>query len=163
MDILSISDTAALVASIGRRAKSVQADIHQAACSTLSHIMEHGDFTLAVRLMNILPSGQRVKGLALWYKHFSGGKFTLRKDKKAGGWVGSLSKDRSSEDFDLSGAIETSFADFSEEKEPQSMTVDKLVKYLKKLAESTETLPNGEPKVQPEAVALAQKLVAVAA
>lgn len=163
MNKMNFAQTDALIISIGKRAKNVQRDIHVAACNTLMHIQEHGDFTLAVKLMNLLPSGQRVKGLALWYKHFSGGKFTVRKDKKAGGWVGALSKDRTPEDFNIAGAVEVSFADFSEEKDPQAMTVEKLVKYLQKLVDNTDTLPNGELKVQPEAAAMAAKMLAVAA
>lgn len=163
MQFLNIADTTKLVNSIGKRGATLQRDIHKAACSTLKHIAEHGDITLAVRLMNVLPNGHRVKGLALWYKHFSGGKFSLRKDKKAGGWVGVLEKDRTADSFDIQGAVEVSFADFSEEKEPTQMTPDALLKYLEKVATNENTLPNGELKVSPEAAELARRmLVAVA-
>lgn len=163
MQFLNIADTTKLVNSIGKRGTALQRDIHKAACSTLKHIVDHGDTTLAVRLMNVLPNGQRVKGLALWYKHFSGGKFHVRKDKKAGGWVGVLEKDRTPESFDLQGAVEVNYADFSEEKEPTQMTPEALLKYLEKVATNENTLPNGEPKVSPQAAELARRmLVAVA-
>lgn len=162
--ILNQAETGKLIKSIKSRAASVQRDIHQAACSTLDHMREHGDFTLAIALLNAMPNGQRVKALALWYKHFSGDKFSPRQDKKQGNiWVGSLAKDRASEDFNIEEAIATSFADFSVEKDPQQVTVASLVKYLERLAGSEATLPNGEPKVQPEAMALAQKLLMAAA
>lgn len=162
--ILNQAETGKLIKSIKSRAASVQRDIHQAAYSTLDHMREHGDFTLAVALLNALPNGQRVKALALWYKHFSGGKFSPRQDKKQGNiWVGSLAKDRQGSDFNVSEAIEVSFADFSAEKDPQQVTVDTLRKYLEKLADNDDVLPNGKPKVQPEAIALAKKLLSAAA
>ena len=161
---LDQAQTGELINSIKRRAASVQKDIHQAAYSTLDHIRCYGDYTLALALLNALPNGQRVKALALWYKHFSGGKFSPRQDKKQGNiWVGSLAKDRQDSDFNIDEAVATSFADFSAEKDPQQVTVATLVKYLEKLAGSEATLPNGEPKVQPEAMALAQKLLSAAA
>jgi hypothetical protein len=164
LNILSVADTTRLIKSIKGRAASVQRDIHTAAVSTLAHMRDHGDYTLAVALMNALPNGQRVKGLAAWYKNFSGGKFAVRQDRKAGNaWVGQLAKDRDSTDFMVDEANEVTFADFTQEKDPQQTTVASLVKYLERLADNDDTLPNGSPKVAPEARALAMKMLEDAA
>jgi hypothetical protein len=161
--ILNQADTGKLIKSIRGRAASVQNDIHQAACSTLDHMRQHGDYTLAVALLNVLPSGQRVKGLAAWYKHFSGGKFTVRQDKAQGNiWVGSLKKDRAATDFLVEDAMQVTFADFTTERDPQQITPATILKYLERLVGNEDTLPNGSPKVDPEAVALASKLLAAA-
>ena len=161
--LLNQADTGKLIKSIKGRAASVQADIHQAACSTLAHMRDHGDFTLAVALLNVLPSGQRVKGLAAWYKHFSGGKFTVRQDKAQGNaWVGSLKKDRAATDFLVDEAVQVTFADFTTEREPTQVTAASIIKYLERLVGNEEVLPNGAPKVDPEAIALANKLLAAA-
>ena len=163
-NILSQSETGKLIKSIKTRAANVQRDIHVAACSTLAHMQEHGDYTLAVALLNALPNGQRVKGLAAWYKHFTSGKFSPRQDKKAGNaWVGSLNKDRDSTDFLVAEACEVTFADFTQEKDPQQTTVASLIKYLERMADNDDMLPNGEPKIAAEAKALAMKLLQAAA
>lgn len=161
--LLNQADTSKLIRSIKGRAASVQADIHQAACSTLAHMRDHGDFTLAVALMNVLPNGQRVKGLAAWYKHFTSGKFSVRQDKKQGNiWVGSIKKDRAATDFLVDDAVQVTFADFTTEREPTQVTAASIIKYLERLVGNDETLPNGTPKVDPEAIALASKLLAAA-
>jgi hypothetical protein len=151
--LMSIADTAKLIKSIKTRANGVQRDIHIAAVSTLAHIRDHGDYTGAVALMNALPTGQRVKGLAVWYKHFSNGKFRLTYKNKV--WAGSLEKDRDAEDFDVDAATDVTFAEFTTEAEPKQSTVDTLRKYLEKMAANDEKLPDGKPKVTEEARALA--------
>lgn len=161
MTILNQADTTNLITSIKTRGATLQADIHQAAYSTLAHIRDHGDYTGAVNLMNALPNGQRVKGLALWYSHFSKKKFTVRQDKKAGNiWVGSVAKDRKPEDFLVDEAMQITFADFTVESTPKEITVDKIKKFLTGLIENETMLANGEPQVNPEAVAMASRLLA---
>jgi hypothetical protein len=152
MKFLSIPEAAKAIKSIKGRAARLESDVHQVACSTLVHIRDHGDYTCAVNLMNAMTKGQRVKGLAAWYKNFTNGKFTLRQDKKQGNiWVGALAKDRTAEDFLIDEAVEITFADFTQEAEPKQMTEERLLKYLEGIASNEDVMPNGEPKV-PEAV-----------
>jgi len=151
-NFLNQSATSKLIKSIATRAKNVERDIHIAACSTLAHTRDHGDYTGAVALMNALPKGQRVKGLAVWYKHHTSGKLSMRQDKSKGNiLVASLAKDRTPEDFLVDEAVEITFADFTVEPEPKEITVDRLVKYLEGIATNDEVMPNGKPKVTPEA------------
>lgn len=130
--------------------KALQNEIHVVAVSTLSHIRDHGDYTLAVRLLDALPNGQRVKALAHWYGHFSNGLATFSFDK-SGGWACKLAKARPAEMFDIDGAYGTSFADLVAEKGYSTMTVDNVLAYLKRKSDEDGVNPDGTPKVQPEA------------
>lgn len=159
--ILSQADAAKVIKSIKVRAGRLQSDIHQVAVSTLSHMQEHGDFRGAVALMNALPSGQRVKGLAAWYKNFSGGKFSLRQDKKQGNiWVGTLQKDRTSEDFNIEEASKITFAEFTAEVTPNQISEETIKKYLERLIANDEMLDETKPKVTDAAKERATVLLA---
>lgn len=146
---------------LAKSARDVQDLIHQCGCSALDHVRAHGDTTGFVALLNALPNGQRVKALAYWAKHFSSNKLVLTFDKKAKSWVAKLSKDRSDLDFKITEAIQTSFADLTEEQEPKSMTVEMLIKRLTTASTNSENFDGTDiPKVEPAARALAAKLVA---
>lgn len=58
------------IASIANRGKKLDADIHQAACSTLAHAINHGDVTLAQKLVAAMPKSARTKALMAWFVHF---------------------------------------------------------------------------------------------
>jgi hypothetical protein len=129
---------------------ALQTEIHIVACSTLAHIRDHGDYTLATRLLDALPNGQRVKALAHWYGNFSGGAATFAFDKSAG-WSCKLAKVRTPEMFDLDAAYATSFADLVAEKGYTTLTLAQAVQYLKRKANEDGLNPDGTPKVSPEA------------
>lgn len=65
-------DTA--IASIAKRGKTLQADIHVAAVSCLVHADKHGDITLAVKLVEAVPSLARKNALRDWF--IAHGKFS---------------------------------------------------------------------------------------
>jgi len=169
--ILSQADTVKTIKSIRTRASKLQSDIHVCAVSTLAHMRDHGDYTGAVLLMNALPNGQRIKGLAAWYKHFSNGKFTLRQDKKQGNiWVGALQSKadgRVDEDFNVDEAAKITFADFTAEAAPQQITADSIKKYLDRLIANDETIKDAlgedQPKVTEAAKKAAKKMLALIA
>lgn len=158
--LMTQSDLMKAIAILAVDSKSVQERIHACACSALDHVRAHGDTTGFVALLNALPNGQRVKALAYWAKHFSTSKLILTMDKKAKAWVAKLSKDRSDADFKITEAMETTFADLTEEQEPKSMTVEALIKKLTTASTNSENFDGTDvPKVEPEARALAAKLV----
>ena len=152
--ILSQADTVKKIKSIRTRANKLQSDIHVCAVSTLAHMRDHGDYTGAVLLMNALPNGQRIKGLAAWYKNFSNGKFALRQDKKQGNiWVGALQSKadgRVEEDFNVEGASKITFAEFSNESVENQVTPDSIKKYLDRLIANDETIKNALGEAQPK-------------
>jgi hypothetical protein len=140
----------------------LQARIHAVAVSTLAHIRDHGDTTIAARLLDALPNGQRVKALAHWYSHFSKGMAVFSIDKKTKQWVCKLSDKRVVTDFDIDAASATNFADLTTEKSPETMTVEALDKWLSRVASNNDMFPGTSiPKVETKAQVIASELVAV--
>lgn len=139
-------------------AAKVQERIHEIACSTLDHVRAHGDTTGAAALLNALPRGQRVKALAFWFKKFTNSKLVLSlKDKE---WKANLSKQRMDGDFDVEGAMATSFADLTDEKSPESQTIKSLLAKLVKASTTSENFDGTEvPKVEPAARAWSAQVI----
>ena len=158
--ILSAAECSTAIGRIAAAGKTLQSRIHVVAVSTLDHIREHGDTTLACRLLDALPNGVRVKSLGFWFGHFSNGKAKFSQDK-AGAWKCNLSKERADSDFDIEGADATTFADLTSEKSPETMTVQMLEKMLAKVANNSEYFPGTTiPKVEAKAQEFAARLVA---
>lgn len=163
LTLMTQADLLAAIPLLKNDAEALQARIELCACSGLDHVRAHGDTTGVLALMNALPRGQRVKALAFWFKKFSNSKLIFTFDKKAKNWTVKLSKQRLDSDFDVAGAMETSFADLTDERDPQSVTIDSIVKALENKATNSENFDGTEtPKVTPEARAFAAKLVAFA-
>jgi hypothetical protein len=143
----------ATITRIGTAGRKLDKAIHAAAVSCLYHIMKDGQTTLYVKLADAMPKGSRVKALHFWASHHA--PMTVSTDKNGKTTV-TLKKGRTAEDFNLEGAEATPFWDFSVEKVPGPMTVDKIVAWLKK-----QTNPENE-RVEDDARALAAKLLAAA-
>lgn len=148
------------IVTLGQSAAEVQAEIHLIGCSTMEHISLHGDTTGAVALMNALPRGQRVKSLGFWFKHYSNSKISMvLKDNV---WTCKLAKDRDAKDFDIDGAMATTFADLTTERDPVTLTLDKFIKGLERTANNSENFDGTEtPKVAPAVRAVAAQMVAI--
>lgn len=160
MTTFTILDQAACGKRIERIRKvgqALQKEIHLVAVSTLAHIRDHGDYTLAVKLLDALPNGQRVKALAHWYGHFSQSAATFSFDK-SGGWGCKLLKARTPEMFDIDGAYRTSFADLVAEKGYSTMSLKQVVEWLKRKANEDGKNPDGTDKVAEDARTLLAKL-----
>ena len=160
MKLLTQQDCAIKIELLATAAKTVQEDIHLCAVSTLAHTRDHGDYTGAERLLNALPNGQRVKALAFWFSHFSSKKLSFKFDKEASAWVGTLSKTRMESDFGVDGAMLTTFADLTIERDPMSVTVESMVRNLERNAANSEMHEGTNiPKVDPKARELAAQIV----
>lgn len=160
--ILSAAECATAIGRIAAGGKSLQARIHTVAVSTLEHAREHGDTSLVTRLLDALPNGIRVKSLAHWFSHFSDGQLVLSQDKNKS-WKHNTEKfkDRVKERFDIAGAAQTTFADLTNEKAPETLTVKALEKMLSKVATNDGYFTGTAiPKVDPKARELASALVA---
>ena len=59
------------IVSIATRGKKLDADIQSAGLSIINHVEEHGDTTLADKLVNALPKGSRKLALVEWMLAFS--------------------------------------------------------------------------------------------
>ena len=159
--ILSQGECAKLIAGLGKLTHKVQDRIHQVAVSTLVHTRDHGDYTLAERLLNSLPNGQRVETLAKWFSVFSNKKLTFRKVN--GNFAGKLG-DRVPADFNIEGAAATPWGSLEKEKvQQEQFNVNAMLAYLRRKASDDKMLPDGSPSVHPEARALAARMLAFAA
>lgn len=78
--ILSAALADKLIVSIKGRGAKLDADIHQAAVSVLAHHDQHGDTTLANRLLAAMPKSGRRNALQSWMLAFDG-KLMLNTDK----------------------------------------------------------------------------------
>lgn len=160
LKLMTQAEALAAIPMLATDAASVQERIHVIACSTLDHVRAHGDTRGVTALMNALPKGQRVKALAAWYRAFSSNKLSLKLDKDSGTWVADLAKKREDGDFNIEGACDVTFADFTVERDPVSVTVDLLIRNLVRTANNTDNFDGTDvPKVSPEARETAAKIV----
>lgn len=160
LKLLTMAEALEAIPTLATDANSVQDRIHLIGCSTLSHVRDHGDTRGATALMNALPKGQRVKALSAWFRAFSNGKLSFNMDKASGQWVASLAKKREESDFNVEGACDVTFADFTNERDPVSVSVESLIRNLVRTANNTDNFDGTDtPKVSPEARAVAAQVV----
>lgn len=110
--IKGAADIQKAIASIQNRGAKLDTDIHVAGVSVLKHIAEHGDTTLADRLVAAMPKGSRRVALVEWMLAF--GQVhkldpKLHKEAIAAGRLFSYAKDRK---YDEQGAIGTTWTEF---------------------------------------------------
>lgn len=103
------------ITSIAGRGGKLDKDIHVAGVSVLQHASEHGDTTLADKLVLAMPKGSRKLALVEWMLAF--GQVAkldpaLDKDRLALGQIFKLDKTRN---YDEAGAVETTWTDFRRE------------------------------------------------
>ena len=117
----------ALIDSIASRGKRLDNDIHRAGINCIYHIDQHGDITLAEKLIESMPKSSRKKALVLWFMDNS--KLSYNEEEKK--YVYDKSKKTS-----LERAIEKPFWDHSQEVKPISpVDLDKRLESLIKQAE----------------------------
>lgn len=147
-----ITDTKTLtakIASIGKRGKKLDTDIHLAAVSCLYHTREHGDWTLFQKLCLAMPKSGRVKALCTWAEAFA----PMTIDRKK--FTVTLQDGRTPEMFKLDAADETPFWEFTQETEARDFTLEMLLRKLDNIATGgTEKQPS-----TPEAKAAALKAI----
>lgn len=86
--INGVKDIEAAIASIQKAGKKLDRNIHIAGLSILNHIEEHGDITLAQRLIDAMPLGSRHHAMREWFIAFGKLKWNMKEkafeyDKKA--------------------------------------------------------------------------------
>lgn len=115
-DLLSINDTASKIKSIKTRVKTLDADIHLAACSALKHYAECGNLTLLSNLVKATTtynaatgkfSGRSVRGadLRAWIREHANVSWHKTADNNNGGYK--KDKDHVPK-YDLEHALENS-------------------------------------------------------
>lgn len=109
------------ITSIQGRGAKLDADIHTAAVSVLKHAHEHGDTTLADKLVAAMPKGGRKLALVAYLLNFGAITMldkTVDAERIANG--GMFKKD-SSKTFDEAGAVATSWTEFKKEADPATV------------------------------------------
>lgn len=115
----------AAIASIAERGKKLDADIHRTGCSVIAHALKHGDATPAARLHDALPKSGRRKAYVAWLEAFSPIKLTVENGKPT---TAKLKKNHAPETYDVDGAIATPFWEFTVERKPVPMTLERALK-----------------------------------
>lgn len=136
------------IASISKRGKSLEKDIHVAAVSCLIHADKHGDITLAEKLVQAVPSLARKNALRDWF--IAHGKFDY--DAKAK----QFKFDKASTTL-VEEATVTPFWDFKPEKEYIPFDLDKAIDTIIKRA--SKAIENGD-KLDLDKVEAIRKLAA---
>ncbi|MFI5397570.1 MAG: hypothetical protein ACHQ9S_18695 [Candidatus Binatia bacterium] len=156
--LLDAQGIAVSIANIAQTSSDVMNEIHQAAVSCLAHVRDHGDTTLAVRLLAVAPSGLRRNALAQWFKVYSSNKLSIGADKN-GVWSAKLNPNRTEADFRVDDSMEVTFGDLMPEAKVKDkpMTLEDLVKVIAKFTKNDKTLKDGTPVVGPDLVKAAQK------
>lgn len=146
--IAKAKDVKTAIASIERRAKKLDHDIHVAAVSCLFHAGEHGDVTLMQALIEALGKSQRRNALIEWAIEF--GKFSA--DDKGKNVVFNKAGET-----DLDKAIEVSPWDFKPEPPFKPFDLEaELAKLYKRAAKAADDERNS---VDDAALAAVAKLV----
>lgn len=106
------------IASIATRGKKLDADIQQAGMSILAHVDEHGDTTLADKLLAAMPKGSRKLALVEWMLAFGKVQVLNKKNPKHAariklGQVMMYAKDKTT---DLDAAMEKAWYEFKPER-----------------------------------------------
>lgn len=162
---IKLQDVVTMSASINQIKTSsteLQALIHETAVSVLAHVRDHGDTTLAVRLVNAMSSGTRREGLSAWFYKFSGK--TMNLSSKEGIWSCKLKPGRTPEDFDVISAMDIDFGDLTKEaKVARALTLEDIFKALKKFTNNDKQLEDGTPVVPANVVAAAQRALSAIA
>lgn len=148
------------IASIKNRGGKLDTDIHIAGVSVLAHAAEHGDTTLADKLVLAMPKGGRRLALVEWMLAYGQlAKLDPKADKDAVA-AGRLFKLDRTKKYDEAGAMAESWVEFKPEADvltafDAQAAVASVVKRLKKATEGKL-----EIKGKAEALAEAQALVA---
>jgi|SRR5882672_356616 len=158
---MSQNSLAEFIGKICASAQEIQGSIHVAAWNSLDHTRVHGDYSNALRLLNSLPNGTRVKSLAYWFNKMSSGKFRPLQNSKTKVYeCEKLGTERTDAHFLMAEAETTNFADLTSEKDPTPVTLESFIRNLRRTATNDGKFEGTEIyKVAPEARAVALSLV----
>jgi hypothetical protein len=148
--LLDKAGTDKLITSIAGRGAKLDKDIHQAACSAVSHIIDHGDITLLVRLIAAMPKSGRKQALIKWSVAFS--KLEVNDNKATKADTPFLYNKAKAND--LTSAMETPFWDFTatESSSKPFIVADYLGNVSKRLQTALKTESDPIIKAQIESV-----------
>ncbi len=129
-----ITDTAkidAAIASVATKGKSLDQLIHRTAVSCVYHSQQHGDTTKLCKLVDVMPKSGRRKALIAWVEAHVPVDADETNDTKEGYTI-KLRKGRKPEDFLVSEAASVPFWDFTVERVPVPMTLERAIAAFEK-------------------------------
>ena len=126
-----------LINSISKRGKQLDQDIHNAGVSCLYHAEQFGDTTLLDKLVLAMPKSGRAKALVKWAEDFS--MLAFNKEENRFKITNSNKKE-----WNIEGANNTPFWEYTIEKEVGDLTIDALVKLV--VAKVQKASDNGKLK-----------------
>lgn len=134
------------IKSIGVRAAKLDTEIHVAAVSVSVHAYEHGDITLATKLVDALGKGMRRNALLAWLIKY--GPFIASESGKNVAWGGKR-------EIDIDEAMSSPWYDFKKEPEFRPFDLDKMMQTLIERAEKAlaDTAHAKEHNVSKERIA----------
>ena len=157
---LTVAEIDSAIAGIRTTGAAYELAVHTCAVQCLILVAEHGDWTKGADLLNAVPKGMRREGLSLWFTHFSNKKLRFQLDKDTQLYRGRLDSERTVADFNIDDANETTFADLTPEPKASTLTLEKLIASIERVANNTKRNADGSPKVDETARASAAFLVA---
>lgn len=119
------------IASVATKGKSLDQLIHRTAVSCVYHSQQHGDTTKLSALVNAMPKSGRRKALIAWVEAHVPVDAEETKDTKDGYSI-KLKKGRKPEDFLVSEAAAVPFWDFTQERAPIPMTLERAIAMFEK-------------------------------
>lgn len=128
------------ITSIQGRGAKLDKDIHLAACSVLAHAAEHGDTTLADKLVQAMPKGGRKLALVAFLLNFGNIRMLDSKADKAAIDAGRLFTMDKSRKYDCKAAEAVCWTEFKKEADIATVfdaqaAVHSLLNRLKKATE----------------------------
>jgi hypothetical protein len=130
MDIKQIDSK---IKSIKTRGKNIDKDIHETGVAIMRHAMAHGDYSAANRLVDAMPKSGRTKAFIKWFSDHT--PYNWNEQEK----TFKLPKNKDNRRvFLIDEAEKVPFWEYTVEKEPGEIDVDKMLAALFKRVEKAE-------------------------
>ena len=130
MDIKTIDKK---IKSIKTRGKNIDKDIHETGVAIMQHAMAHGDYSAANRLVDALPKSGRTKAFIKWFSDHT--PYNWNEQEKTFKLPKNKDKRRQ---FMIAEAKAVPFWEYTVEKEPGEIDVDKVLANLFKRVETAK-------------------------
>lgn len=118
MEYLTAKKVNDAIRGIKKAGKNFNEKTQIVAVSTLYHASEHGDHTLATKLVLAMPKSARQQSLIVWFESFSPLRFNTKKQ--------AFTKSKKGGDFLVVEASEINWFEFTKEIKPKAFDCDKV-------------------------------------
>jgi hypothetical protein len=130
MDIKTIDKK---IKSIKTRGKNIDKDIHETGVAIMQHAMAHGDYSAANRLVDALPKSGRTKAFIKWFSDHT--PYNWNEQEKTFKLPKNKDKRRQ---FMIEEAEAVPFWEYTVEKEPEALDINKIIASLFKRVEKAK-------------------------